>query len=500
MRPMIGRVWGSLRFSTLLVCAALPACEDGDRGAVGLRGADGPKGPDTSNGAFIRAIEPRRLFVGESGRVVVSLDGFRTGTALQLAFGEGITLGAITPLAESPNASAPGGLVAVDLTIEANATPGLRDVTVKQGASDGELVATELRAFAIEAPLTVTAKGGSATPGGLVRLALHDRSRGGFVTDRSRFDVTASVPPGAPGLGILDFPEIPVSGFFALTASDVDAVFLVDPATAPGSYGLVANNGTSGTHGPFSTSLSAVQVTQGTKLTIEPGSFSVAQTLTAPYDSKVFRVNAPSPSVVQLDLVGVGASLDPVIVGFAPNGQIGDAVARTAGTRVVFPVVTADTYDVVVFDRQFRGTNTPTSAFSFGPSITAATLLPEVGTAHGTAAPQSLGAVPATGALVVLGTFGADDGIDLYKITRAPTDNVEIAFRTLEGDLGALVAPNPSLAPDASAVKTGGPSGFLRTATHSALSASTDLYIGVGPSSPSPSLLGTYVISIRKVP
>lgn len=152
-----------LRLLFASVVVALSACNGptgptGPAGADGPTGAAGPAGPGYDAPVSISAVAPRSLAVGLS--VDVTISGYATQWTDQsvVSFGTGVTVRNVKAASSSA--------ILATITVAPNATPGPRDVTVREGT-----VTTTFKGFEVlpYASLTVS---GTGIQGGLMRARL----------------------------------------------------------------------------------------------------------------------------------------------------------------------------------------------------------------------------------------------------------------------------------------------------------------------------------------
>ena len=150
-------------------------------------------------------------------------------------------------------------------------------------------------------------------------------------------------------------------------------------------------------------------------------------------ETKLYKYATTGAGIVHVTYArGASTDLEPFMYVYPKSGKYADLLFAASGENPgddatgSYPVHVNDEGFVVAADYNFKGG----VAASFGYSITiaktdVATATAEASTAHATAAAaQNIAALPA----VVSATIGAASEIDVYKITVAANDNIELSF------------------------------------------------------------------------
>lgn len=160
MAHRVRSAWLGLASGAML--AMLVGCTgaEGPQGPAGTAGPEGPAGPagqDATAEPSVSAITPNRAFLERSSQVTISGYGTRWETAPAVSFdGGGVTV-------DNVEVASPTSLI-VDITVAADAAVGARNVIV----GDGETAVTYEDAFNVEAPIELTALGGTTAQGSII--------------------------------------------------------------------------------------------------------------------------------------------------------------------------------------------------------------------------------------------------------------------------------------------------------------------------------------------
>jgi hypothetical protein len=173
----------------------------------------------TDDGAALSGIAPASGFVARTARVQISGDGTAWSDGVRVSFGQGVTVDAVA--VASPSA------LLVDLTIDADATVGTRDVTVSEGGASHLLAG----GFAVESPIDVIVDG-TLAQGSLAFVTIRNRDQ------EHPFDVTND------GLGYinlaLDAPPGTELAIRDVTPLAIEAVALIDVGAVPGAIAVTS--------------------------------------------------------------------------------------------------------------------------------------------------------------------------------------------------------------------------------------------------------------------
>jgi hypothetical protein len=375
----------------------------------------------------ITDITPKAATAGQKLTVSIKIGGEPPGTEAEVHFGAGIDVIKATQV--------PGGLD-VEISVDAEATPGPRDVTV---LPDDAKLLTATAGFSVASALDVTVAAGAAEQGGLVRLNV--ASKDGVALNATSFVLEPVVNPGVPSLSQHS------RGTF--TATNGSVVMLGDPLALPGPLDLIGINDPLDVKSSTFFAKAPITVASRTPVVLATGVPSNV-TLSAPLATALYSADL-APQAGEGLIVDAfankpgGSTLDPIVLAYPASG-LGDdlldakkTIPFTPGVnaaiqaRVAYPVTATTKGFFTVFDTNLVSAATSTLQFEF---VTfRASIIPEVATPHGVDAKQALGAVPlGTDALpgrIVTGNLAAAGEIDAYSFTvpeGAPFRNIQVSI------------------------------------------------------------------------
>jgi hypothetical protein len=298
---------------------AVGCISDGDQGPPG---PEGPAGTDFTQS--ISAVIPNQAFIARTLDVAIS--GWGTvwaEGAVTVNFGEGVTVNELVVASRT-------ALVA-NITIEATAPTGLRDVIVEGGAAEP---LTYVGAFSVDSPYELvvdgTAAQGSiffASAKSLDLLAPFDTTTAGdgFFTPISYPNVSVNAPAGIDA-------DISSVQLYA-----VEMLMLADVNGPSGPQDIDVVSGPEGNEtlfpGPGALDLAERTATDITLGQIESGSVDM------PYGSVLYRVNVPSGGRKMLTLraTAMSASASPSFAVLPDSGSFADMMAFAPSTSLITP-------------------------------------------------------------------------------------------------------------------------------------------------------------------
>lgn len=417
--------------SAVVVLAACtgPIGPAGPAGVEGPSGGTGPAGPGYDAPVSISAVAPRSLAVGLT--VDVTISGYATKWTDQsvVTFGAGVTVRNVKAASSSA--------ILATITVAPNATPGPREVTVREGMVTSTFQGFEVLPYA---SLTVS---GTAIQGGLMRAHI-------LVNDPMFVFPTNAVFSAGAGVSLVRVEKELARSAQVLLGVNLDA--------APGARTVSLG----GAPGVALTFPDVFSVTANTPVDLP--ALPAMVTFSAPSESLVYNLaNAGAGTVLEASEGAVLGVLAPD-AGWGTSSQVGSSalLLSAAGT-------------VTVFDGAGDG----------GVTTISGQPIPEVADAepNDTAlTAQSFASIPAllTGTLVP----GTVDDQDWFKVT-VPLSAVGKRVRMIATSAG----PSYDFYVD---VRQGGTSlggrwnlysytGATRTALSTPISAAGDLFIQLSP-------------------
>jgi hypothetical protein len=337
----------------------------------------------TASGVF-----PAEGFTGRSLRVEISGDATQWSGTPGVNFGDGVTVSNVT-------VASPTSLFA-DITIAADAAPGLHDVTV---TNDGTF--TLKQAFDLQSPLELSFQGDVAQ-GGIPYFTINNHD---FNTP---FDLTQDANSEYSNL-LVNAPAGVTLSIQSATSYQLTGYAFIDADAMPGALSIVSGPAMNTTSFNLGANLDVAARTP------EPLSGSVTGMLANVGDSKLYSINVASgPSLVRIGAASSDQDAAPVAV-LLPNGHWDEAL--NAGLTVVND---AGTIPVTIFD---NGTAAGYN-FSLTSKAEALTSAAENDTANDTRA----NAPVAAGLPFMLtgGTVGTTTDKDYIKITLTAAAKVTV--------------------------------------------------------------------------
>ncbi|HUS26987.1 MAG TPA: hypothetical protein VMZ53_00705 [Kofleriaceae bacterium] len=267
----------------------------------------------------VSGVFPAEGFTGRSLRVEISGDATEWSGSPAVNFGQGVTVSSVS-------VASPTSLFA-DITIAADAAPGLRDVTI---TNDGTF--TLKQSFELVSPITVSFDGMVAQGGSpYFTVTNHD-----FDTP---FDLTSGDTPSGFANLTLDTPAGTQFVVQDSTPYQLTGFALIDADAAPGTFSL--SSGVMGKETAFNLGAN-IDITARTPT---PLTDSATGTLASMGDSALYSVNvATAPSLMRIVADTSDADGQPVTA-VLPNGSWADATGAALSVQA-----TSGTLDVVVFD------------------------------------------------------------------------------------------------------------------------------------------------------
>jgi hypothetical protein len=417
---------GVLAVASTLAIVACQTPQNGKPGADGVNGIPGHEGPaaeSPSSSVAINLIEPRVGLVDRTVDVTVSLDGKIDIGKATADFGDGVT---VKKIGRNGNA-----LVAT-LEIAPTAKLGKHDVMVSfqnEAGLEEQLLARN--AFVVAVPLYSKLAGGKAEQGGLVRLAISNRDKIWFNTDK--FTLFPLSKKGDASLVALAH-----QGF---TATDGTVIFLGDPLAKTGPLGFLGfNDPDDDNSASYLTEPDAVSVASRAPTPLIAGT-PIEKTFANDLETGLYSAEATPGAASEGVLVDAwakvptGSTMSPMILAYPKSGMAADLIGQgkndpgypsfgipATEARVAFPVMgaTASTSYFVVVDANLG--HGPTTKLSLSYNATRGTLVAEKPIDHATGATaQNIGSLPntttAVAARIINGELKAADEVDVYKFS-----------------------------------------------------------------------------------
>jgi hypothetical protein len=268
-------------------------------------------------------VFPAEGFTGRSLRVQVSGDATDWSGTPGVNFGDGVTVSNVT-------VASPTSLFA-DITIAADAAPGLHDVTV---TNDGTF--TLKQAFDLQSPLEVSFQGDLAQ-GGIPYFTINNHD---FDTP---FDITQDANDAFVNLQLT--PPAGVNMVItAATSYELKGFAFIDTDAMPGSFSVISGVPMKTTSFNLGANLDVMARTATPLMDTATG------TLAATGDSGLYSIDvASAPALVRIAASTSDAAGAPVVA-LLPNGHWDEAIS---GARTVLS--TGGTYYAVVFDNGTAG-------------------------------------------------------------------------------------------------------------------------------------------------
>lgn len=476
--------------SALVVLSGV-ACEPLDESEP-IEPADTPDPPDPIDPVDpvkkvgpIVSITPTTALLGQKLTVTIKIGGDKPGPTSDASFGPGIDVVKVTEVE--------GGL-AVDIIVEPDAASGARDVTV---TPDDAAALTQKKGFTIASAMDVTLAAGKAEQGGLVRLNVATKDGRKFAP--ATFLLDSLLDTGTPTLFQI------ARGTFTDTAGSV--VMLGDPIARTGPLSFLGSNDPDDANSPAFFAENAVTVTARAPVAITsgaPSNVTLAAALQTAFYNVVLTPQANEGLIADgFAQVPGGSTMKPVVYAYPSTGKLDDildvkldapASADTEATqaRVAYPVTAATTGFFIVFDKDFA--NGPNTKLLFDYRTYRASLIIEQGGAHGDAAPQNLGVLPASGDAVpgriVSGRLDVAGEVDAYVLSGFPAGTRDIQISLIsEAEADVVVDHVPAFDDDpttfsvidrgASGTTTGfavDPNRYIRISAPSGVSRKTGKY------------------------
>jgi hypothetical protein len=415
---------GSALTLALLVAACGSDGANGADGAAGAAGAAGAKGDTGKAGdssqvtPTVNFVTPNRAVLDREIDVTISGSATKFAAGAKLDFGAGITVSDVRALSATA--------IAAKLKIAPTATLGLHDVTV-----DGVKVPG---AFAVIPAVSAAPVVGKLNQGAFAQIAFQNNDTNNpFDKDLFKFNSTDFADLGVAADSNLFGGGFVVVGPLSATApqvslANVDAegkartTFLADPddvkVTARTATALTANPAT------------AVTATLGASLDSYFGKLPIAAGQAVIVDYRV-QATAASATTPLAAIFGKGGKAKDFL-GLLQPGQ-GAAAPYDLHFVLPTPSVTAAEDQFIVLT---NGTGKAGSA-TIAPAVIRAEQIAEQATAHATGATAqdltTLQAIPANlatdiGGKVVVASTADENETDVYKVTVAAGDQIEIAI------------------------------------------------------------------------
>lgn len=440
----------------------------------------------------ILSITPATALLGQKLTVTIKIAGDKPGPGSDVSFGAGIDVVKAVEVE--------GGL-AVDIIVEPDAASGARDVNV---APDDAAPLTQKKGFTIASAMDVTVAAGKPEQGGLVRLNV--ATKDGRKLAPATFLLDSLLDTGTPTLFQI------ARGTFTDTSGSV--VMLGDPIARTGALSFLGTNDPSDENSPAFFAENAVTVTARAPVPVTsgaPSSVTLAAVLQTAFYNVVLTPGANEGLIADaFAQVPVGSTMKPVVYAYPASGKLDDVIdvkldapasgsAEATQARVAYPVTTAASGFFVVLDKDFA--NGPTTKLLFDYRTYRASLIIEQGGAHGDAAPQNLGVLPAFNDAVpgriVSGRLDVAGEIDTYVLSGFPAGTRDIQISLIsEAEADVVVDHVPGLNDDPTtfSVVDRGASG-----TTTGFAVDPNRYIRISAPSGASRKTGKYTLGIRAV-
>lgn len=358
-------------------------------------------------------VFPAEGFTGRSLRVEISGDATEWSGTPGVNFGEGVTVSNVT--VASPTT------IFADITIAADAAPGLHDVTV---TNDGTF--TLKQAFKLESPIELSFQG--------------DVAQGGipyFTINNHDFDTPFDLTQDAGGLYQNIVVNAPAGVNFSIqgaTSYQLTGFVFIDTDAMPGAFSIVSGPVMKTTAFNLGANLDVVARTP------EALSGQVTGKLENVGDSKLYSISVPaSPALVRIGASSSNSSAAPVAV-LLPNGRWDQAlnaslaIVDTSGTVAVtvFDNGTASGYNFSVTSKAealtsgAEGSDTANNTTATAPTATALPYLQADGTLSGTGDKDYIKFTLTAAAKVTVVTDSSDDETDTAVDIRNSTNTASV--------------------------------------------------------------------------
>jgi hypothetical protein len=428
-----------IKLSMVMTALLVAACSNGVDGTDGASGKDGTTGANGKDGEnttlspeeSLSLITPGKGILDREVDVQIGGSGTKFDENAKLDFGDGVEVVSVTK--SSPT------LITARIKIGKTAKVGPR--TVKIGSLEAQEAFKVIPAIEID--------GGKVAQGGLVQFEIKNNDDKAF--DTNAFSLEAA--------GLVDLGSS-ATGPFAATG-----FLLAAPLAKAGkSQVTVANLGPDGK--PRTTFLSAsdaMEVTARSPLVFNLD--SPAEQTFGGLDTKLFKLTTAANASAFVDYrieVGAEGTAVPVAFVFGTNGGVDDRIGQVLPSQnpftgefapppydlhVALPVIAGmTTVDHYVILADLSGTSGAKATIT--ASKVDAQLETEATSAHGPDAPQALGAISTTEARVLTANLAAATEQDVYKLSVAATDKIQLTAQS-DADLEIVLTKDPNVLEDA---------------------------------------------------
>lgn len=492
-----------VKLSLLMALAlAAQACGDGADGAAGANGKDGPPGkagesPDGEDGASaLSLVTPSKGILDREVEVSIGGNGTKFAEGAKPSFGAGIEVVEVTTSTTS--------LITAKIRIAKNAQVGPRTVTV------GDLKAE--KAFSVVPAINVIAEGGKATvdQGGLIQFGVENLDSRAFDPNAFQLEAGDLIDLGSQATGPQAAVGFLLAAPLAKTGASQIAVSNLDPSGKPRVSFLSAND--------------ALTVKTRAADPFVLGA-PADETFASATDTKLFKLSSPANEAAIVDYrieVAADGTAVPVAFVFGTGGGKDDRLGQVLPARnqltgefnpppydlhVALPVPpggAATDHYVVVADLSGQAG----AAAKVTASRSAAMVANETTSAHGSDAPQLVGAVTASSGQVLNANLANATEVDAYRFTVEADAKLQISA-TSDADLEIILTKDPNVFEDAQ----GTPAAqrkvlgylypgkqFAAQRTLTAAVGTTDIYAVVLSDSQGAVKTGKYTLGVRKLP
>lgn len=428
---------------SLLVAAALAAqaCgSDGENGAPGANGNDGPAGkageaPAAANGA-LSVVTPSKGILDREIEVSIGGSGTKFAEGAKPNFGPGIDVLEVTTSTTS--------LLTAKLKIAKDAAIGPRTVTI------GDLKAEN--AFTVIPAINIVVEGGKANveQGGLIQFGIENNDTRAFDPNAFQLEAGDLIDLGSQANGPQAATGFLLAPPLAKTGASQVAVSNLDPSGQARVSFLSANDALSvkaraadafvlGT--PADTTFADVTDTKLFKLTSAANEAAIL-------DYRI-EVTADSAAVPVAFVFGTGGRKDDRLGQVLPSQDpfTGEFDRPPYDLRIALPVAAgAMAIDHYVILANLSGQ--AGSAAKITATRSAAMVANEATVAHGSDAPQLVGAVSSSAGQVLNANLATADEVDAYRFTVEANAKLQVSA-TSDADLEIILTKNPNVLEDA---------------------------------------------------
>jgi hypothetical protein len=401
-----------------LVLAVVGCGNDGDKGEQGAPGMTGPKGdPGPAPEPAAGAIVPRVGLIDREMDVVVTVDDAKLDANTTFDFGAGVTVS--NPQIVSSTTAF------VHLKIDAAATLGERDVKITIGTK--MLVA--MKGFVIKPAIDVKTDSAGAQQGAFALIDIQNN------------DTTNAFAPSS--LSLVGTNGLEFDSSVSVTATNALAVMLVDPLAPVGNSQVTASNNATGNKvlKTFLSASDAVKITARTPTPLTIGTPKTGENLPMDFSTNLYKYTSTTAGIITLNVTATGLLADPFMYAYPTSGRRADILGIFDSFGDLIYPVDGNTNDGYIIGSDFSYGGGVIADFGYDLSVTKLEVATtaEQATAHATpltAQAFTLAAAPADAA-VLTGNISAGGEVDVYSITLADGDDIQLS---VQGDADVRVS------------------------------------------------------------